>query len=192
MKCDRYIGTGFTNGTKDGQVKCTSLVSRPVDNQPDESSTHSGSRVAIETKASTFTKQQQTSFHVSNFVGGHITASKSLTTKQPCITGRNEVLEMGNSSNIKEGGSKENSTRCIVIEMKQSNTNQPRKPECGIANNDRNMKASIREYGVNFIVLRILYIVSNFATKRIQITCRICNVQEYKDVEISIFIIDQW
>ena len=185
MKCDRYIGTGFANGTKDGQVKCTSLLSRTVGTQPDEGSPHSGSRVAIETKASNFTKQQQKSFHVSNFVGGHITASKSLNTKQPCITGRNEVLEMGNSSTIKEGGSKENCTRCIVIEMKLSNTNQPRKPECGIANNDRNMKASIREYEVTFNVLGILYKYVNYIHP-----C--CNVYEYKNVKISIFILDKW
>ena len=157
MKCDRYIGTGFANGTKDEQVKCTSLLSRPVGTQPDESPIHSGARVAIETKASNFTKQQQKSFHVSNIVNGHTTASNSLTTTHSCLTGRNEVLEMGNSSNIKEGGSKESSTRCIVIEMKPSNTIQPRKPESGIANNDRNMKASIREYEVTFNVLSILY-----------------------------------
>lgn len=157
MKCDRYIGTGFANGTKDGQVKSTSLVSRPAGTQLDESAIHSGSRVAFETKKSKFTKQEQKSFHVSNFDNGDITASKSLTTTQPCITRRNEAPGMGSSSNIEEGGSKENSTRCIVIEMKPSNTNQPRKPECGIANNDRNMKASIRDYEVNFIVLSILY-----------------------------------
>ena len=157
MKCDRYIGTGFANGAKDEQVKCTSLLARPVGTQPDEISTHTVSRVAIETKASSFTKQQQKGFHVSNIVNGHTTESKSLTTTQPCLTGRKEVLEMGNSSNIKEGGSRENSTRCIVIEMKPSNTNQPRKPECGIANTDRNMKASIREYEVTFNVLSILY-----------------------------------
>ena len=156
MKCDRYIGTGFANGTKDGQVKCTSLLSRTVGTQPDEGSPHSGSRVAIETKASNFTKQQQKGLLVSNFDNGHTTASKSLTTTQPCLTGRNEVLEVGNSSNVKEGGSKENSTRCIVIEMKPSNTNQPRKPECGMANKDRHMKASIREYEVIFNVLSIL------------------------------------
>ena len=157
MKCDRYVGTGIANGTKDGQVKCTSLVSRPVGTQPDECSTQSVSRVASKAEASNFTKQQQNSFHVSNIVNGHTTASKSLTTTQPCLTGRNEVLEMGNSSNIKEDGSKENSTRCIVIEMKPSNTNQLRKPECGMANKDRNMKASIREYEVTFNVLGIRY-----------------------------------
>ena len=157
MKCDRYVGTGIANGTKDGQVKCTSLVSRPVGTQPDECSTQSVSRVASKAEASNFTKQQQKGLLVSNFDNGHTTASKSLTTTQPCLTGRNEVLEMENSSNIKEGGSKENSTRCIVIEMKPSNTNQPRKPECGIANKDRNMKTSIREYEVTFHVLSILY-----------------------------------
>ena len=156
MKCDRYVGTGFANGTKDGQVKCTSLVSRPVGTQPDECSTQSGSRVASKAEASNFTKHQQNSFHVSNFVNGHFTASKSLTTTQSSLTGRNEVLETEDSSNIREGGSKENSTRCIVIEMKPSNTNQTRKPECGIANKDRNMKTSIREYEVTFNVLSIL------------------------------------
>ena len=157
MKCDRYIGTGFANGTKDGQVKCTSLVSRPVGTQPYECSTQSGSRVASKAEASNFTKHQQNSFHVSNIVNGHTTASKSLTTTQPCLTGRNEVLEMGNSSNIKEDGSKENSTRCIVIEMKPSNTDESRKLECGITNNDRNMKTFIREYEVTFDVIINLY-----------------------------------
>ena len=182
MKCDRYVGSGFANGTKDEQVKCTSLLSRPVGTQPDEGSTDTGSRVAIETKKCSVTKQQQKRFHVSNCGNVHTTASKSLTTTPPCLTRRNEVLEMENSSNIEEGGSKENSTRCIVIEMKPSNTNQPRKPECGIANKDRNMKDSIREYEVTFSVLSILYKYVKCAY----------NVHEYKNVKISIFILDQW
>ena len=157
MKCDRYIGTGFANGTKDGQVKSTSLVSRSAGTQLDESAIHSGSRVAFETKKRKFTKQEQKSFHVSNFDNGDITASKSLTTTQPCITRRNEAPGMGSSSNIEEGGSKENSTRCIVIEMKPSNTDESRKLECGITNNDRNMKTFIREYEVTSNVISNLY-----------------------------------
>ena len=151
MKCDRYIGTGYVNVNKNGEAKCTSSVSRPVPSLSNGRSTHLDSRLAIDTNAIYLNGTQQKNTNVPTFNNGHIDVSGNAVRPQPRMTSKDEVLGMGNSNSSHERGSDDNSTRCIVIEMEQSDTNRSERAKCGILSKHRNDKTSIREYKVTLI-----------------------------------------
>lgn len=149
MKCDRYIGTGYVNANKNGEAKCPSSVSRPVASLSNGRSTYLDSRLAIDTNASNLNDTQQNNANVPTFTNGHIAVSGSTLRTQPRMTSKDEVL--GNSSSSQERRSEENTTRCIVIEMKQSATNKSKKAKCDILSKQRNDKTSIKEYKVTLL-----------------------------------------
>ena len=151
MKCDRYIGTGSVNANKNGEPKYTSSVSRHVASISNGRSTHLGSRFVFDTNASNINDATEKNASVPAFTNVHMDVSGSPVLTQPRITSKDEVLGTGNSSSSKDRGSGENSTRCIVIEMKQSDTNKSEKAKCGILSKHSNDKTSIREYKVTLM-----------------------------------------